>query len=223
MAPSIDSPQHNDNREYRYTGVEETARPEYGVIVSWISEEATVLDLGCGDGSLLSLLKAEKHIRGTGIERSPSGVQQARKRGLDVFEGSIDRPLNQFKDDQFDVAVCNVTIQMVLYPEVLLREMKRVARYQIISFPNHAFYPNRLDLLLSGRVPRPSLFGYSWYNTGHLHPLSIRDFYQLLEDVKGLRIMKHHGVQTGNILKRMLVREFPNLFQAIPVFQLKKI
>jgi methionine biosynthesis protein MetW len=89
--------------------------------------------------------------------------------------------LDEIENKQFDYAICNVTIQMVMYPEVLLSEMKRISHYQIISFPNFANWRNRLDLLLKGRMPKPMLFGYDWYNTGHIHQLSLKDFLDLAE------------------------------------------
>jgi methionine biosynthesis protein MetW len=223
MKPPIDSPDRNDNRDYRYSGVEETVRPEYDLIASWIPDGAKVIDLGCGDGSLLEMLRARKHVQGTGVERSPSGVEQAVRKGLNVIEGLIDRPLIQFSDNQFDIAICNATIHMVMYPETLLREMKRLAQVQIVSFPNFGFYKNRIDLLFSGRVPRPHLFGYSWYSTGHIHPLSIADFHQLLHDVAGMRIVRHESGERGNGLSRLLARAFPNLFRVLCVYQLERV
>lgn len=222
MIPTIDSPDLNDNRDYRYTGRENTNRPEHELIVSWVPQGATVIDLGCGDGSLLALLKARKNVTGIGVDRSPSGVQQAAQKGLKVIEGAIDVPLSGFNDDEFDVAICNATIHMVMYPEVLLHEMKRLAPMQIISFPNFGFYKNRLDLLFAGRVPRPHLFGYSWYSTGHIHPLSIKDFQQLVRDVGNLRIVQQESADRTRGVKRLLGRMVPTLFWTLCVFRLER-
>jgi len=175
----IDDPTLNNNREYDYTGHEIQYRDEYPIIEGLIKLNSKVIDLGCGNGSLLQLLKDRKNIQEYGIELVQSGVDICRENGLNVRQGTIDSPLDGIEDKQFDYAICNVTIQMVMYPEVLLSEMKRIAHYQIISFPNFANWRNRLDLLLRGRMPKPMLFGYDWYNTGHIHQLSVKDFLNL--------------------------------------------
>ncbi|KAB2907885.1 MAG: methyltransferase domain-containing protein [Ignavibacteriales bacterium] len=222
MPKDINSPQDNDNRNYDYTGIETENRKEYGVIANMITETGAVLDLGCGNGSLLQLLNDKgKCSRAVGIEISETGVEMSRKKGLEVIMGEIDERL-PFGDNEFDYALCNVTIQMVMYPEVLLKEMKRVARKLIISFPNFGFYRNRLDMLLKGRMPQPMIFGYKWYNTGHIHQLSIADFKELLEQTGGLEIEKFSTVWNNNSVKDTLTGMFPNLFCLLPIFLLKK-
>lgn len=220
--PDINSPAGNDNRNYDYSRVPVEERKEYTVIAGLVPRGATVLDLGCGNGSLLALLRDTRGAIGVGIELAESGVAAARAKGLDARVGRIDEPL-PFADNAFDVAVCNVTLQMVLYPETLLSEMRRVARRQIVSFPNFGFYRNRLDLLLHGRMPRPMLFGYSWYGTGHIHQLSMADFEQLVAELGGLRIVNRVLELSGNPLKKFLMRQYPNLFQVLPVYELEKL
>ena len=220
MSP-IDSPLLNDNRRYDYTDFPEEERKEYSVIIDYIQPESRVLDLGCGNGSLLHRLQLEKNIRGKGLEISESGVAACRKRGLDVTYGRIDEPL-PFDDNEFDYAVCNVTIQMVMYPEVLLKEMKRVSRYQIVSFPNFAFWKNRLDLLLNGRMPKRMLFDYSWYSTGHIHQLSMNDFLELVDTIGGISIVDRWIDRSSIGLRNVLNILRPNLFQLLAVFLLQK-
>jgi SAM-dependent methyltransferase len=146
MASSVNG--LNDNRNYDYAESGQDSRAEFDVIVNMIKAQSRVADLGCGNGVLLGRAIKEKGCTGTGIELTPSGGKIAQSRGLDVRTGRIDEPL-PFKDSEFDYAICNVTIQMVLYPEILLQEMKRIARFQIISFPNFGFYKNRIDLLVT--------------------------------------------------------------------------
>lgn len=214
-----DAPQSNDNRDYDYSGFPTTSRIEYPVISDWISEQSRVLDLGCGNGSLLAFLRDRRRTSGLGIELSPSGVIQARAKGLDVREGRIDVPLVELPDDSFDVAVCNVTLQMVMYPETLLREMRRLAPTQIVSFPNFAVIHNRLDCLLSGRMPRPMLHGYRWYDTGHIHQLSLRDFRGLASEVGLVVVDACYRTGRGAPL-RLLSRMAPNLFSSCPILKL---
>lgn len=204
-----------DNRAYVW---DETfsMRPEYPYIERWITFGARVIDLGCGNGSLLMLLKEKKNIVASGIELTPSGVAACRARGLQVTQGRIDVTLSDIADNAFDFAICNVTLQMVMYPEVTLREMQRIARYQIVSFPNFAFIANRLDLLLFGRMPRWGLFGYTWYNTGHIHQLSIRDF---LATVTELGMVVRDRVWLGKLGR--LCALAPNLLTQTAIFLLE--
>lgn len=216
----IDKPNLNDNRNYNYSGFEEFERPDYKYIVELVKENSSVIDLGCGNGSLIKLLKETRNCEVKGIELSESGVNIAKGKGLDVIQGRIDETL-PFSDNQFDYAICHVTIQMVMYPEILLKEMKRIARFQIISFPNFAFYKNRIELLLKGRMPKKMLFGYNWYNTGHIHQLSIKDFEELIKNIAGLQILKQSFIKS-NAFKDKIVVLLPNLFMQFPIYLLRK-
>jgi methionine biosynthesis protein MetW len=221
MSGTIDNPLLTDNRSYDYSTFPETGREEYHIIAGLVTDGARVLDLGCGNGSLMALLRKKRNASVQGMELSESGVAVCREKGLEVRQGRIDAPL-PFPDDSFDYALCNVTIQMVMYPEVLLREMKRVARYHIVSFPNVAYWRNRLDLLFCGRMPQPMLYGYRWYNTGHIHQLSVDDFRSLVTSLGGLCIVRRLGVRHPRRPGGMLARLWPNLFEPIPIFLLEK-
>jgi len=217
----LDNPTFNDNRNYNYSGFESVVRKEYEVITDWVESNSSVIDLACGNGTLLEKLIREKNISGKGVELSDSGIEICKVKNLNVIKGSIDHRL-PFQENEFDYAVCNVTIQMVMYPEVLLTEMKRIAKHQIISFPNFGHYKNRIDLLLNGRMPKPMIFGYHWYDTGHIHQLSIEDFYELLEFVGGLKILKRYVEKHKNYFKNYLLELKPNLFQILGIFMLGK-
>ena len=212
----IDDPNFSDNRNYDYSLHSGEEREEYQTISNLVTLNSSVIDLGCGNGLLMKKLIAEKNVSCKGIEISESAVELCKKNELDVLLGSIDAEL-PFDNDSFDYSVCNVTIQMVKYPEVLLREMKRISKYQIISFPNFAFYRNRLDLLFHGRMPRPMLFGYNWYNTGHLHQLSIKDFNNLINEIGGLRIINSYHLKSKNPVINLLMTLLPNLFRTITI------
>lgn len=219
MSQHFDEPGTNDNRNYNYEKFSSLERVEYPIITEMVEPNSKVIDLGCGNGSLLEKLIKEKNVEGRGIEISRTGVEACLKKGLNVIEGKIDERL-PFEDNTFDYAICNVTIQMVMYPEIVLKEMKRIARYQIVSFPNFAYWKNRLDLLINGRMPKPMLFGYSWYGTGHIHQFSIKDFIEVCRNLN-LRI-----VMTDSINKiytpsaSLLFKMFPNFFSTENVFLL---
>ena len=218
---NINSPLHNDNRNYDYSIAFAEEREEYKLICELVEPNSSVIDLACGNGSLLEKLMKEKNVVGEGVELSPSGVEACKKKGLKVNQGRIDEKL-PFDDNTFDYSICNVTIQMVMYPEVLLSEMKRISKYQIVSFPNFAHYKNRLDMLLNGRMPKPMMFGYKWYSTGHIHQLSFKDFNELVNDVGGLRFLKVNTFRSKSSLKRFLIIRYPNMFQILQVFILEK-
>ncbi len=204
-----------DNRNYIYD-IEENCCPrfEYTYIEKWVTDFAKVVDLGCGNGSILAGLKEKRKISEFGIDISKSGVESCLRKGISARLGKIDVELNDIPNDSFDFSICNVTLQMVMYPEITLREMKRISRYQIISFPNFACFLGRLELLLKGKMPRRLLGGYDWYNTGHIHQFSVRDFKETVTKVIGLKIKDHYSY--GGV--RGLNRVVPNLFAAGAIF-----
>jgi methionine biosynthesis protein MetW len=204
-----------DNRRYEYRPGSQARRAEFGAIAEWVPPGAKVLDLGCGDGSLLELLLKKRKVRGEGMEVAPSGVEVCRNKGLEVRQGRIDEKL-PWADDAFDIALCNVTLQMVMYPEKLLTEMARVAPKQIVSFPNFANLKNRLELMFLGRMPRAMLFGHFWWNTGHVHQLSLKDFKDLLPQL-GLNIRRE--VHLGRMPLKKLA---PNLLATLGIFELAR-
>lgn len=216
----IDSPSHNDNRNYDYRNAFTEEREEYKLVCELVEHNTKVIDLGCGNGSLLEKLIKEKNVTAEGIELSESGVEVCKVKGLKVLKGKIDEKLH-FEDNSFDYSICNVTIQMVMYPEVLLSEMKRISKYQIISFPNFGYYKNRVDLLFKGRMPKPMLFGYKWYSTGHIHQLSIKDFYELVGDIGGMKLVRKEYLASSNSLKKAIADYFPNLFAPIVIVVLQ--
>lgn len=207
----------NDNRNYTYDVNSNIYRREYAIIAKWLPTGSRVIDLGCGEGSLLSFLR-KKNISGVGVDVSSSGIQAAKKKNLKAYTARIDIPL-KFKDNEFDFAICNVTLQMVMYPEILLLEMRRIANRQIISFPNFAFLLNRMDLLFNGRMPRVMIPGYKWYSTGHIHQLSLADFIKYCEDNK-LKILDQYHIYPKQlyIFPRIIFDIFPNIFATTGLF-----
>lgn len=207
----------NDNRHYDYAKQGFYVREEFPIISRWIKPGSKIIDLGCGNGSLMHYLRENNNeVEVSGIESAESGVHYGKEQGLNINQSLIDQEATYqpFGDKVFDYAVCNVSLQMVMYPEVLLTAMRRIAHQQIISFPNFAYIGNRLDLLFRGRMPRPMLHGYSWFNTGHVHQLSIADFKELC-DLQGLKIteQKHFGC-----LSFIANWFWPNLFSKEALF-----
>lgn len=210
--------QKNDNRNYQYDLDSRSSRDEYPIIASLVKNKSSVIDLGCGDGSLLKLLIDKQQIKAQGLEISESGIVATRKKGLSVKQGRIDQKL-LFKNNEFDYAICNVTLQMVMYPEILLKEMQRISKRQIISFPNFAFILNRLELLAKGRMPHTMIPGYSWYSTGHIHQLSIKDFRDFCHSHK-IKIISENHIFPESIFgsSKIVLNKYPNLFASTAIF-----
>lgn len=196
--------------DYGYSSDNVTDRPEYKYIVDWVETGSKVLDLGCGDGSLGSLLIKEKDCEVHGIEVSKTGVESALKKGVKAVAGDVDEPL-VFPDGSFDYVTINVTLQMVYRPGFVLKEALRVGKKVIVSFPNVAHWAARLELLLLGRMPRKPLYGYRWHNTRHIHLFSYSDFCSYLEEINAKATKKvFFGWDSKH--ESFLAGIFPNLF-----------
>ncbi|MHB0878509.1 MAG: methionine biosynthesis protein MetW [Anaerolineae bacterium] len=153
-----------------------TRRVDYDVIVELVEPNSRVLDLGSGDGLLLSRLVAEKGARGTGVEISQQGVQAAIARGLSVVQGDLDEGLADYQEQSFDWIILNQTLQSLAKPTLVLDEMLRVGKRAIVGLPNFGHWHLRLQLLLTGRMPSPTGFPYRWYDTPATRLLTIADF-----------------------------------------------
>jgi methionine biosynthesis protein MetW len=224
MLFSIDTPENNDNRNYNYSNHPDQSRVEYPIICDLVAHGSKAIDFGCGNGSLLQLLQQNKSVQGIGYDVSSSGVDICQKKGIKAVCDSIDKFHPELGDKEFDYAICNVTIQMVMYPEILLKEMVRISRYQIISFPNFAYISNRFDLLFNGRMPRSMLYGYSWYSTGHIHQLSLSDLKELVRNVGESNIIQQIGVPSKRfLLRNWIARLKPNLLEKVVILLLGNI
>lgn len=184
-------------------------RPEYDTFVSWTPRGSRVIDLGCGEGSLGAHLIAERGCVVTGIDVDEAGVAQARAKGLDARVGDVDGGI-EAPDGAYDVAIMNVTLQMVYRPGFVMREMLRVAPMALVSFPNCAWWAARVELLL-GRFPRTPLYGRAWHETRHIHLFSWRDFLDLLA-VAGGRVTAQQHFGRDSRTPSALAHAWPNLF-----------
>jgi methionine biosynthesis protein MetW len=158
------------------------------MIEEYVEPGAKVLDLGCGDGALLEELISQRGIEGVGIEIDLKEVQKCVGRGVPVYHGDMLEGMAMFEDGRFDCVVLSQTLQQALRPDEVVKEMLRVGRRAVISFPNFGHWRVRLHLLLHGKMPVTNVLPYRWYDTPNIHLLTIRDFFALC-DAQDLRII----------------------------------
>jgi homoserine O-acetyltransferase len=160
-------------------GLEEMAslsrRADYATIAGWIGEGARVLDLGCGDGSLLALLRNERRATGYGIEIADAGVEASVGRGINVLQSDLESGLAGFEDASFDVVILSQTLQAMRHVEEIVAEMLRVGREAIVTFPNFGHWSHRAQIL-RGRMPVSRALPYQWYDTPNIHLCTVADF-----------------------------------------------
>jgi methionine biosynthesis protein MetW len=190
----------------------ETVPLEYRAIIEWIREGSSVLDLGCGNGELLSLLVREKNVRSQGIEINEQAIYQCVAKGLSVFHEDIDRGLSDYSDQSFDYVILNQSFQQVKKPDIVLKEALRVGREVIVGFPNFAHYQARLRLFFKGKTPVTPSLPYEWHDTPNLHFLSIADFIDYCHQ-RNIKIEKSIFIE-----KNRTVKIFPNLFALTGIF-----
>jgi len=162
-------------------------RRDLRLIAEMIDPGARVLDIGCGDGSLLAYLVRHRNIDGRGMELSQSGVNACVGHGLSVVQGDADRDLDAYPTGAFDVVVLSQTLQATRQPRKVLETLVRIGRRAIVSFPNFGFWRIRLHLLLCGRMPMSHLLTYPWYETPNIHLCTIRDFVAMCDEI-GVRV-----------------------------------
>jgi methionine biosynthesis protein MetW len=189
---------------------------EHQVISGWIESEASVLDLGCGDGELLALLVREKQVRAQGIELSETAIRHCVTAGLSVFQEDIDSGLADYADGTFDYVVLNQTFQQVKKPEYVLQEALRVGKKVIVGFPNFCYISDRYQIFFRGRVPVTASLPYEWYDTPNLHFLSIADFEEYCKK-RQIRV-----AQKAFVSKNRRLRWLPNLLAEMGLFLLSK-
>ena len=191
---------------------------EFKIIANLLPLQSRVLDVGCGDGTLIKALINEKNIDARGIELGKENVKECISKGLSVIEGNAETELSQFPDKAFDFVILSQTLQAFYQPENVLEQLLRIGHRVIISIPNFGYWHIRAKLLFFGKMPITDSLPYSWYDTPNLHMCSIKDFYQFCEKkkIKIERVIGIKGEKTSSIYKINL--EMKNLFSEVGIF-----
>lgn len=195
-------------------------RDDLAVIYDWVPEGARVLDLGCGDGTLLDALARDKNVTGYGLEIDPDGITACLARGVNVIEQNLDDGLANFDDNSCDLVVMTQALQALRRPDLMLDEMLRVAEEGIITFPNFAYWRHRVHLGLRGYMPVSKSLPHAWYDTPNIHLSTFNDFEHLCRE-KGLKIIDR-AVGVGGHKGNRLSRHWPNLFGEIAIFRVAR-
>ena len=193
----------------------------YKVVCDLIEKNSRVLDLGCGKGELLELLKKEKQVKGFGVEINQDSLLEALVKGLSVIQGDIDKGLDEFQDNTYDYAILNQTLQSTKYPEMIIDEMLRVAKKGIVSFPNFAYWRVRFYLFFKGKMPKSKQLPYEWYDTPNIHLLTICDFFEFCKK-RNIKIEKSVYLTRNKSRSGFLIKNIANFFSQEVVFIISK-
>lgn len=192
-------------------------RPDHNVIAEMLPAGARVLDIGCGEGELIELLKA-RNINARGIEIDQEKVAHCLQKGLSVMQGDADIDLAHYPDSGFDYAVLTQVLQVTKYPNQILKEVLRIAEHAIVSIPNFGYWENRVQLLLNGRMPVTKKLSYEWYETPNIHFCTIRDFITLCANLD-IKIEKKLAIKpNGNVISFNKTATLANLQGELGVF-----
>lgn len=193
----------------------------YDLVLDEVPEKSRVLDLGCGDGSLLILLEEKKNVKAYGVEISEEGVSLCVEKGLYCYQADIDDGLSDYKDDSFDYVILNQTIQNTKRPDYVIKEVLRIGKKAIISFPNFAHISTRSYLMFKGSMPVNELLPFEWYESPNIHLLTISDMKKMAEDFS-FSILSEKNFSSAKNGRSKIIKCFPNLLAQYGFFVIEK-
>ena len=190
-------------------------RPDFAAIAAWIPNGARVLDLGCGDGSLLRYLQGSNRVAGYGVEIVDANIVACIKNQVNVIQGDLESGLSGFENNSFDYVILSQTLQATRHTEPLMREMLRVGREGIVSFPNFGYWRNRMDIL-QGKMPVSKELPYQWYDTPNIHLCTLNDFEALCRS-NSMHILDRRVMTDDRVISVL-----PNLLGSTAVYRFKR-
>lgn len=193
----------------------------YEIITKFIENGSKILDLGCGDGTLLKMLIERKNCTGTGIEIDQKNAIQAIEKGLSIIQGDIDEGLKDFSDNEYDYIILNQTLQSTEKPDYVIEEMLRAGKKAVVSFPNFAYWKVRFYLFFNGKMPKSNILPFEWYNTPNIHLLTIKDFFEFCKK-RDIKILKEVYMNKAKMINNFGVKWHKNLFAEEAIFVISK-
>ena len=190
------------------------------VIEKWVEVRSKVLDLGCGNGNILSELQKTKDVIGLGVEIEEKNIEECLLQNINVIEQNIDDGLINFSSDSFDVVILSQTIQVLKNPDTALEEITRIGKTCIVTIPNFGHWRSRLSLLLNGRMPVTSPLPESWHATPNIHLCTLKDFEMLCSEL--LISIEERVTINSNNQSKWYLDIWPNLFSASAIYKISK-
>ncbi len=196
-------------------------RADLKIIEQWIKPNSKVLDVGCGDGTLLYHLQENKQVSGYGLEISASNITSCVEKGVNVLEQNVDKKgLSNFEDQRFDSVVMTQALQALRQPDVMLDEMLRLGKECIITFPNFGYWRTRAYLMRKGRMPISKALPYTWYNTPNIHLCTFKDFEALCYQ-KNIHILNRTVVDKKH-QRRWFINMWPNMLGEVAIYRVTR-
>ena len=195
-------------------------RPDQEIIQEWIKPDSRVLDLGCGDGSLLHFLQKSKNVQGVGLEIDSANIELCLKNGVCVIEQDLNSSLANFRSESFDTVLLAQTLQALSKPDVLIDEMLRIGKNGIVTFPNFGNWKSRCYLWCNGRMPVSKFMPHQWYNTPNIHFCTVKDFDALCAE-KQITVLNRTVVDSSH-RGSWYMRAWPNFLGEIAIYHITK-
>jgi len=195
-------------------------RLDFDIIKHWIKPDTRVLDLGCGDGTLLALLKESDNIEPLGIEIDSDAITSCIAKDIPVIEQDLNYKLSNFETGSFDFVIMTQSLQTLNSPHIVLDEMLRIGKESIITFPNFGHWRARLHLITKGTMPVSKDLPFAWYETPNIHFCTVNDFEALCKE-KGLRILNRTIVNRRNS-PGLLAKQWPNMFGMTALYHISR-
>jgi methionine biosynthesis protein MetW len=186
-------------------------RSDFAAIAEWVRPGSRVLDLGCGDGTLLRYLKSKRNVSGYGVEIDDGNILACVKNGVNVIQGDLERGLAEFEERSFDYVILSQTLQAMKNSERIIKDMLRVGREGIVTFPNFGYWKNRLHIA-AGYMPVSDNLPYQWFDTPNVHLCTIADFERFCRE-RRIRVVERKVLTNG-----ATVTLLPNLLGALAIY-----
>lgn len=200
-------------------------RIDHQLVEQWVTRGSSILDLGCGDGSLLAHLQRHLSVTGYGMEIDADKINEAIAKGLSIIEQDLNDGLARFADKRFDTVIMARALQAVKAPDLLLLDMLRVGREVIVTFPNFAHWQNRIHLGLKGLMPKSEALPYEWYDTPNIHLCTFKDFEELCL-LHNIQILDRVAVSDSSWGRHQsfdkMVKTLPNLLADVAIYRVTR-